>query len=402
MTGAAGGTIDYTRRVVRAVGRRDHHHQRQFDLAQPGNARRFKITTGNIPITIPTGVTLTNGIALTDGFGSRLQRHRRRHAVPEFRRDQRPGHDRRDHRKPRHQFGSRTPPATAASATWAPAPSPSTAARSPTAASRDDSQADRYHEQRRHHPDRIGGGRSHNDWGDHRPRRPDENRPRHGDPGRQRQHVHEPDDHRRHVPDGPTTNARHRAGHRCRRRHACYTATTAHGPYVQPQLWHTPGASGATVTLNGAAVNGGFLAVPARSLVTGGTALTGVTTPASTTINVTGRGVVYQLHQRQPADLSAGLASADDIQPVHQPGQRLDHRRGRQPDQRGRLPVLRHAHADPGDRQQLHRTDEHRQLAAVLQRRQPDVHRLGHGPESERGRRGLARAEHGAGRRRCS
>ena len=70
-----------------------------------------------------------------------------------------------------------------------------------------------------------------------------------------------------------------------------YTANADDGPDVQTQSaarWKPP--AGVTLTLNGAAVNGGFLRGPGTFAVTGGTVLSGVTTAISTTVIKSDRG----------------------------------------------------------------------------------------------------------------
>lgn len=68
-------------------------------------------------------------------------------------------------------------------------------------------------------------------------------------------------------------------------------------------------ASGAVVTLNGAAVNGGFMAGPGTFLVTGGTTLSGVTTFGSTVINQTGAATFTNFTSGGQLTLAAALAN---------------------------------------------------------------------------------------------
>jgi fibronectin-binding autotransporter adhesin len=67
-----------------------------------------------------------------------------------------------------------------------------------------------------------------------------------------------------------------------------YTGTTSTARTINLVFGTLTVGSGATLTLNGAAVNGGFVIGPGAYAVTGGASLTGVTTYASTPITVTG------------------------------------------------------------------------------------------------------------------
>ncbi len=69
------------------------------------------------------------------------------------------------------------------------------------------------------------------------------------------------------------------------------------------------GNSAATLTLNGATVNGGFVAGPGTFAVTGGTALNGATSFGSTIINVTGAGSFTNFTNGGPLTVAAGAAS---------------------------------------------------------------------------------------------
>ncbi len=69
-------------------------------------------------------------------------------------------------------------------------------------------------------------------------------------------------------------------------------------------------ASGGTmVTLNGAAVNGGFIHGPGTFTVTGGTALSGVTASANTVINQTGAGSFVNFSNSGSLTVAAGAAN---------------------------------------------------------------------------------------------
>ncbi len=68
-------------------------------------------------------------------------------------------------------------------------------------------------------------------------------------------------------------------------------------------------APGQTLTLNGAAVGGGFMRGPGTFAVTGGSALNGVTTSASTVINKTGAGSFVNFSNGGALTIAAGLAT---------------------------------------------------------------------------------------------
>jgi autotransporter-associated beta strand protein len=67
--------------------------------------------------------------------------------------------------------------------------------------------------------------------------------------------------------------------------------------------------AGATLTLSGAAVNGGFMRGAGAYAVTGGTALIGVTTASSATLNVTGPGSFVNFTNGGAFNVSAGSAA---------------------------------------------------------------------------------------------
>jgi fibronectin-binding autotransporter adhesin len=71
--------------------------------------------------------------------------------------------------------------------------------------------------------------------------------------------------------------------------------------------------SGATLTLNGAAVNGGFMRGPGAFAVTGGTALSGITTSGSTVINQTGAGSFINFSNGGALTVAAGLAAPSNF-----------------------------------------------------------------------------------------
>jgi autotransporter-associated beta strand protein len=68
-------------------------------------------------------------------------------------------------------------------------------------------------------------------------------------------------------------------------------------------------AAGQTLTLNGARVNGGFLAGPGTFAATGGTVLTGGTTYSSTPVSVTGAASFVNFSNGGPLTSAAGLTS---------------------------------------------------------------------------------------------
>src|SRR5262249_17778858 len=67
-----------------------------------------------------------------------------------------------------------------------------------------------------------------------------------------------------------------------------YTATTATSRFITLNAGTLEAASGATLTLNGATVGGGFLRGSGSFALTGNTAIVGTTTLTSTTSNQTG------------------------------------------------------------------------------------------------------------------
>ncbi|HEY1375221.1 MAG TPA: autotransporter-associated beta strand repeat-containing protein, partial [Gemmataceae bacterium] len=88
-----------------------------------------------------------------------------------------------------------------------------------------------------------------------------------------------------------------------------YTGTTTSSRTFNLNFGTLAAASGATVTLTGATVNGGFMAGPGAFAVTGGSALNGVTTFASTGITVTGAASFVNVTSGGPLALTAGAAA---------------------------------------------------------------------------------------------
>jgi fibronectin-binding autotransporter adhesin len=92
-----------------------------------------------------------------------------------------------------------------------------------------------------------------------------------------------------------------------------YTASTSSSRAYTLVFGSLEVLSGATLTLNGGAINGGYVVGSGGLTVTGGTALTGVTTYASTAINVSGSASFTNYTNGSPLTVTTGLAGPTNL-----------------------------------------------------------------------------------------
>jgi autotransporter-associated beta strand protein len=88
-----------------------------------------------------------------------------------------------------------------------------------------------------------------------------------------------------------------------------YTASTSTARTFNLNFGTLAAAAGDTVTLNGAAVNGGFMRGPGTFALTGGTMLAGVTTQNSAVLNQTGPASFVNVTNGSPLTIATGVTS---------------------------------------------------------------------------------------------
>ena len=156
-----------------------------------------------------------------------------------------------------------------------------------------------------------------------------------------------------------------------------YTGTTSTTRTFNVNSGRLGVASGQTLTLNGGSIGGGFLTGPGTLAVTGGAVLAGVTTSNSAVINQTGVASFVDVTNGGTLTVAAALAVPASLNVFTNQGSGAITVGAVSADQRRRFRDLWAAHPESRCRRQwtAYVTDQHRLIADVLQRRQPNIHR---------------------------